>query len=138
MCVEIGEGFGGPIALGARALTAAGDGERRDAIARGEAMLDAGSLSHNHLWFRRDAIDASLAAREWDEALRHAAALERYAAAEPLPWSDFFVARARALADAGRGRPDPAALGALRDRGVSLQLSGGLPALDAAIASAPR
>ena len=87
---------------------------------------------------RRDAIEASLAAREWDEALRHAAALERYAAPEPLPWSDFFVARARALADAGRGRADPAALRALRDLGAELQLAGGLPALDEAVASAPR
>ena len=138
MCIEMGAGFGGPVALGARALMADGDAERRDAIQRGERMLGAGSLSHNHLWFRRDAIDASLSAREWDEALRHAAALERYAAAEPLPWSDFFVARARVLADAGRGRPDPAALRALRDRGAALQLSGGLPALDAAIASAAR
>ena len=137
MCVEIGVGFGGPIALGAKALMTDSAAERRDAIARGERMLDAGSLSHNHLWFRRDAIDASLAAREWGEARRHAAALERYAAAEPLPWSDFFVARARALADAGRGRPDPAALRAVRDRGAALQLSGGLPALDEAIASSP-
>jgi len=135
-CEAIGTGFAGPIVLGLMALAAGDETGRRAALERGEALLGGAAMSHNHLWFRRDAIDASLAAREWDEALRHAAALERYAAAEPLPWADFHVARARALADAGRGRPDPAALRALFDRGAALQLAGALSAIDAAIASA--
>lgn len=138
LCVEIGVGFGGPIALGAKALMAADDAGRRDAISRGEALLDSGSLSHNHLWFRRDAIDASLAAGEADEARRHAAALERYTAAEPLPWSDFHVARARALADALRGRADPSALGVLRERALALELPVAHRQLDEALAAVPR
>ena len=39
-----------------------------------------------------------LRARRWAEALRYAQALADYTAAEPLPWSDFNIARARALA----------------------------------------
>jgi hypothetical protein len=41
---------------------------------------------------------------EWGEAERYAAALEEFTRAEPLPWSDFFVARGRALAAVRRGR----------------------------------
>ena len=40
-------------------------------------------------------------------ALAHAAALERYAAAEPLPYSDFLVARARVLVGLAARPADP-------------------------------
>lgn len=138
MCEEIGLRFGGAIVMGAKALVADGEAEKRDALARGEALLDAGTLAHNHMWFRRDAIDACLAAGDAGEAERHAAALERHMAAEPVPWSDFHVARARALANAARGRADDGTLRGLRERGSALRLAAALPALDAAIASASR
>ncbi len=44
-----------------------------------------------------------LASSEWDEAERYAAALQHCTPAEPLPWSDSFVARRRALAFYHRG-----------------------------------
>ena len=138
MCEEIGLRFGGAIVMGAKALAADGERERRDSLARGEALLDAGTLAHNHMWFRRDAIDASLAAGDADEALRHAAALERYMEGEPAPWSDFHVARARALAAALRGEGIGTALHALRERALELELRGALPALDEALASSSR
>jgi hypothetical protein len=78
-------------------LLARSDDERRDLLARGEALLEAGAISHNHFFFREDAIDASLDAGDLDEALRHADALEHYASREPTSWSRFIVARARAL-----------------------------------------
>jgi class 3 adenylate cyclase/tetratricopeptide (TPR) repeat protein len=136
MCEEIGTRFAGPIVLGMMARVAADDAGRRAAISRGEAMLDDGAMAHNHFWFRRDAIDASLAAGDFDAAERHAEALERYASAEPLPWTDFHIARARALACAGRGVADSVALRALRERGVELGRHAALPGIDEALASA--
>lgn len=44
--------------------------------------------------------------RDWDEAERHAAALEEYARPEPLPWTTFLAARARAFASFGKGSRD--------------------------------
>jgi hypothetical protein len=55
------------------------------------------------LWFHQEAIDVHLAFAEWDEAERSAQALGDYTRAEPLPWSDFYAARGRALAAWGRG-----------------------------------
>jgi len=52
-------------------------------------------------------------------ARRHADALERYASVEPTPWSDFTVARGRALADVIDGHGDVAAVRALRARAVA-------------------
>jgi hypothetical protein len=103
-------------------------------MAQGEALLADGALSHSHFWYRGDAIDAALEAGDAAEARRHADALERYASVEPTPWSDFTVARARALADVIDGRADAPALRALRTRASALDLRAALPALDAALA----
>jgi hypothetical protein len=72
-------------------------------------------VSHNYFWFYRDAIDVSLDAGDWDSAERYTAALEDYTRPEPLPWSDFFVARGRALATWGRGTQDGALHATLHD-----------------------
>ena len=100
---ETALGFSGPSVLGALALTTDDAEVRREALAEGERLLRAGSVAHNHFRFYRDAIDASLRAGEWDEAERLAAALEDFTRPEPLPWTDFYVARGRALAAWGRG-----------------------------------
>ncbi len=64
-------------------------------------------------------------------------ALEDYTRSEPLPWSEFFIARGRVLAAYGRGRRD-AALTAeirrLREDGERLGLRTALPALEAVLA----
>jgi hypothetical protein len=67
----------------------------------------------NHLLFRKDAIDACLSLRDWDDAERHGAALEDFINPYPLPWSTFIIARARALAAYGRGRRDRPLMGEL-------------------------
>jgi tetratricopeptide (TPR) repeat protein len=139
---ETGPKFAGPYALGALAGVTRDAEVRQTALAEGECLLVAGCVSHNHFWFYRDAMEAALAAGDWDEVDRYAASLEAYTRPEPLPWTDFFVARGRALAAFGRGRADAtpsAALIRLRDEGQRLGLVTALPAIEAALTSrAPR
>jgi len=93
-----GMAYFGPTLLGMLASATRDDGERQAALDEGEALLRDRTAAHNHLLFRRDAIDACLAAADAAAALRHAAALEAFTQPEPLPWSRYMVARARALA----------------------------------------
>jgi eukaryotic-like serine/threonine-protein kinase len=102
--------FAGPMALAALALATDDPHLRQRAVDEGLAILRAGTLSHNYLYFYRDAIDLALAAGDADAALRHAQGLEDYTRPEPLAWCGFFVERARALADHLRGRGEPARL----------------------------
>jgi hypothetical protein len=128
--------IGAPI-LSALALATDDGEERAAALAEGAAVLRAGSPSHNHFWFHRDAMEVALVLSEWEDAERHATALEDYTRAEPLPWSDFYVARGRALAAHGRGRRDDvtlAELRRLRDEAERVGLRVALPALDQALA----
>ena len=135
LLTEIGPRFAGPLMLASRSRIAGSDQERRDWLAQGENLLRAGSISHNHFWFREAAIDGSLDAGDPDEAERHADELERYASVEPSPWSQFVVARGRALAAARRDRADEQALRLLRDRALQLDLRAALPGLERALAS---
>jgi tetratricopeptide (TPR) repeat protein len=134
---ETGTGFVGPAVLGHRALHADDDAAARRALDEAETVLAKGCVGHNYFWFYRDAIETSLRSRRWDEALRFAQALADYTAAEPLPWSDFYISRGRALAAFGRGDRGPALrteLAALRDRAMAAQLRPAVPLLDAALA----
>ncbi|HEX4884458.1 MAG TPA: adenylate/guanylate cyclase domain-containing protein [Casimicrobiaceae bacterium] len=122
-------GFIGPLLCAGEAQVAGAADDVRRALAEGASWLERGSLGHCHYWFRADAIDAALALGDADAALHHCDALAAYAAAEPLPWSDFHVARGRALV-AWRQRPDDAArarLESLRTQGAELGLSFVLP-----------
>jgi hypothetical protein len=82
-------------------------------------------------------MQVALDLANYDEVERYAAALEDYTRPEPLPWSEFFIARGRALAACGRGRRD-AALRAeiqrLRSEGERLGLRIALPELEVALA----
>ena len=93
----------GPWILGDLAAMTEDPIERRAALAEGEEILRKGAVGHNHFWFFRYAIDASLSSRDWDGAERYSTALEDYTRPEPLPWADFFVRYGRALAAHGRG-----------------------------------
>ena len=95
--------FLGPTILGTAALIADNEVKRREALAEGDALLAAGAVFHNHLMFGRDAIEACLEMGDWDRAERYALELAACTRAEPLPLSDFFVARGQALAAVGRG-----------------------------------
>jgi class 3 adenylate cyclase/tetratricopeptide (TPR) repeat protein len=135
---EVGMSYQGPLSLGLVAATAQDAEERRSALAEGDELLAAGSLAHNHLWFRRYGIELALAEGAWDEAERHADALAAYTASEPVAWSDFLIARGRALAAHGRGHRDAETTDALRRtletaRGAGLKRF--MPELEAALAA---
>jgi ATP/maltotriose-dependent transcriptional regulator MalT len=101
---EVGMTFVGPNVLAIKAALTDDRDECRKALEEAESILNAGCVAHNHFWFARISIDHALAVGDWDEAERYAARLETYTREQPLPWSDFLIARGRALASWGRGR----------------------------------
>lgn len=124
-----------PRTLAAWALAGRSAAERRAALAEGEAILATGPLFHVVAWFYRDAIEAALAARDWDEAERYAGLLAGCRAGDPGPWAALFVARGRLLAAAGRGIGDKRtarSLRALRDEFLGIGLRTPVRELDAA------
>lgn len=115
VCRQAGMAYMGPMILAATALTSDDSEERADLLAEGEALLRAGSLSHNHIFFYRYAIEASLESANWAEVVRFAEALALYTKAEPMPLSDLIIDRARALASHGRGDRHGGMLDQLRE-----------------------
>lgn len=111
--------------------------EQREALcAEAEQRLRDGCVSHNHLWFHRDAIDTWLSAGDAGAALRHADSLEQYTADEPLPWSNFYIRRARALAKLQVGDDVPSArreVEALIAQAHETGLLAALPMMNAAL-----
>jgi len=82
-------------------------------------------------------MEAALNLGNWDDADVYAQALEDFTRPEPLPWTDFFIARARVLAAFGHGKRGEATLGELRrvrDEGERMGLKTALPALEEALA----
>ena len=134
---ETGTAFLGAYALGTLALASEDPTARRAALEEGEALLEAGAVSHNHLLFRRDAIEAYLGLGDWDSVEHSAAALSQYTQSEPMPFANFYIARARALASCERGPSDAAALAAdledLRREGERLGLLVAIAEIEAAI-----
>ena len=133
---QTGIKFHGPNILGGLALALTDPGEARQALAEGEAIIRAGSVGHNPLRFYPDAIDVSLALGDWDEADRHVDALDQFTRPEPLAWSNFFIARGRALAALGRGRRTQQIrreLERLRGEAHSLDYRTALPAIEQAL-----
>ena len=134
---ETGVAFLGPRILGFMALHTADAAKRRWALCEGEKILQQGCVGHNYLLFYQTAIEVALADKDWDGVERYAAALQDYTRPEPLPWSDFFIARGRALAAYGRGERDPrlvAELQRLREEAAQAGLKIALCALETAIA----
>ena len=131
-------------ALAAWALVDRSETERRAALAEGEAILATGPLFHVTVWFYRDAIEASLAARDWDEAERYAGLLASCQASDPMPWATLLAERGRLLAAAGRGDGDAGigdagigqSLRALRAEFLEIGLRTPVCEIDAAIKAA--
>jgi class 3 adenylate cyclase/tetratricopeptide (TPR) repeat protein len=104
---EIGMGFDGPYAL-AVAARATEDAARRSALlAEGEAVLRAGSVGHNRIWYYRVAGDAEIESGNWVQATRCADEIRRATSQEPLPLADFIAARIEALSALGGGERGP-------------------------------
>ena len=138
VCREHGMGFTGAWLQGVMAGLAQDPAERERALADGERLLAEGCVSHNHFHFYANAIDASLEATRWDIACRYCGKLEAYAALEPLPWTEFVIARGDALARYGRGERGvelAETLRQLRTQAAQYEINNALPALDAAIAT---
>ncbi len=136
---QTGIGFLGAAVFGGLAYAAEESDERQRALAQGEASLREPCVSHCQLWFYWHAIDATLAAGEWDAAVRYADALEEYVRSKPLPWASLLAARGRALASVGmHGATDPALneLRRLREQASQAGLGSALPAIDAVLAAA--
>lgn len=135
---QTGMGYLGAAIFGAIAYAAEGSAERERALEQGEALLREPCVSHCHLWFYWNAIDATLAAEEWDAALHYAAALEEYVRDEPLPWAGLIAGRGRALATMrmqGPSGPALSELRRLREQASQAGLGSVLPAIDAVLAT---
>jgi tetratricopeptide (TPR) repeat protein len=115
ICEEIGYAFMGPAALGLVARLTDDDDARQRALDRGERVLRSGAVSHNYLFFYRDAMEVAVARGDADALARFAGELEAYTRREPTRWSQFVIERARALAAHAAGSRDEALLQALRD-----------------------
>jgi class 3 adenylate cyclase/tetratricopeptide (TPR) repeat protein len=114
ICREHGMGHTGPWVLGVCALVESEAATRRERIAEGERELALGCVSHNHVQFRELAIDALLELGAWHEVDAVCERIVVYFAAEPLPTSEFVVARGRALARFGRGERGDAIIAELQ------------------------
>lgn len=119
---EAARAFAGPWSLGTLALVARRADTRIDALAKGAEMLESGSVSHNHLWFFRDAIVASLRAGDHVAAAGFADKLKAFTAPEPLGWSSFYIDLAHCLAG-GRNADVRAELTAIGDRATDAGLA---------------
>jgi DNA-binding SARP family transcriptional activator len=134
-----GLAFMGAIILAMLAVATDDPTARAAALAESEALLGDNDTGFSQLLCRRDTIEANLVAGNFGEALRHAAALEASTRSQPLPWSDFFVARGRALARLGANPADGAAreqLEKLREEGRRLGQLVAVVAIDAALGAA--
>lgn len=99
LALEVASSYCAPWCLGIQALFTPNADRAHELLVQGEVLLARGCVSHNHLEFRRLAIEFSLRHGDFREARRHAAALTHYTRGEPLTWSDLVVRRAEWLAD---------------------------------------
>jgi tetratricopeptide (TPR) repeat protein len=127
--------FALPYGLGVAAVAAYDARERAAALAEGEQALASGAVSHNFVLFNRYAIEACLAAQDWAGVERYAIALERSMAREPLPMTDFLVARARVIVAAARGRRDETVLRRLLEEANRVGWQAVVPSLETALAA---
>jgi hypothetical protein len=111
--------FSGPWALAVMAHVCDDSSEAQRLLGEGEALLARADISHNHLYFRRLAIDICIRDGAPAEAERHTRALQRYTEVEPLPWSSLFVARAGAMIAMARGCGRPDVVAHVRRQAVS-------------------
>lgn len=122
-----GLGFCGPIICSVQALVCGQGLEGRAWIERGREMLQQTGLLHNHVLYRKLAIDWAIDAGDWALVERLRQELIAYATQEPLAYINFFVDRAGALAALAREPGDMQAMATLEKlasyaRAVDLRL----------------
>jgi DNA-binding SARP family transcriptional activator len=99
LALEVARTYCGPWCLGIQALHTPNVERARELLAQGEALLAGGCVSHNHLEYRRVAMEFGLRHGDVRETRRHSAALREYTKDEALTWSDLVIERAELLAD---------------------------------------
>jgi len=107
-------GFLGPWVHATLAFVSNDVERSRRALKEGESILAGACVGHNYFAFYRLAMEVELRFGGWDELERYADALQAYCRGEPLPYVDFYTARARALAGHGRGNKGEETLSTLR------------------------
>jgi class 3 adenylate cyclase/tetratricopeptide (TPR) repeat protein len=122
-----------PWVLGEKALTTLDGSERNRFIDEGEALLAEGAGAYFSFEFYRPALEASLEIRDWAHLERLAGNFTKTMGSEPVGLAEYVIRRARAIADAARGKKDNAALCALHDQAQAMKLFVDLPAIDSAI-----
>jgi class 3 adenylate cyclase/tetratricopeptide (TPR) repeat protein len=135
---ETGTGYCGSTILATLARATDDADERAEALSEGERLLDEGCVSHNYYEFYIEGMEGALERQDWKLVERFAEAMEAFTRIEPLPRTDFFIARGRALAAFGRGSRDDKTmqeLKRLRDEGERVGLKTALSALDEALAA---
>jgi class 3 adenylate cyclase/tetratricopeptide (TPR) repeat protein len=131
-CDDMAKTYLGGLVLGYLAQTTQDPSRRQWALEEGERLIARNAVGHNLLFFRLAAIEASLDSGFWNEADRHADALEDGFRDEPTPMTNFMIARARLLARQGRGEPiTKANVGRLIDQGRDLGYLCAVEALEA-------
>ena len=101
---QVGMSFVGPRLLGTLSICSKKREVQRSALEEGSKILRSGCHAHNQLWFLRDAIESALISDERELAVEYSDWLEKITEREPLPWSNYFIGRARAIV---RHRQDP-------------------------------
>jgi class 3 adenylate cyclase/tetratricopeptide (TPR) repeat protein len=138
---ETGLGSMGPAIYARLARAAAGPAQMDHALREGENLLRGPCLAHARIMFYRDAIEATIAARDWDRTLAYAQALEALVQDEPLRWAQLVAARAYVLRDAAlelAGSALVQRLAMLREQVLSAGWKSALQEIDAQLArSAP-
>jgi tetratricopeptide (TPR) repeat protein len=138
ICREHGMGHIGPYVHGVCALTETDRDARLRWLEAGERQLALGCVSHNHVQLPEVAIDALLEIGDCDGVERQCALIRAYTANEPLPMSEFVVARGLALARFARGERGADLLDELRrlrSSAAQMEANTFLASLDAAIAA---
>ena len=98
--------FIGPWVLATAAMASPDAAAASALLDEGDALLASGCVGHNYYRFYAYGIVGCLDRADTARARRYGDALAAYTAAEPAPWSDFFIAYARAASDLADGAPD--------------------------------
>jgi class 3 adenylate cyclase/tetratricopeptide (TPR) repeat protein len=133
---ETGIGYCGAAILATLARATDDADERVEALSDGQQLLDEGCVSHNYYEFYIEGMEGALERQDWELVERYAEALAAFTSIEPLPRTEFFIARSRALAAFGRGRRDDETMQRIkckRDEAERVGLRTALLALDQAL-----
>jgi len=136
ICREHGMGHIGPWLFGVSALIETDTAARVRLLDEGERQLALGCVSHNHIQMREFAIDVLLEIGDFEGVAANCERIRSYTAGEPLPTSEFVIARGLALARHGQGERSEAlreSLQRLHSQAVRAELNRFIPRIENAL-----